>query len=138
MSAEADFWFQRNVAVYVVNLATAIERWDQMTMRLKELDISATRVDGVDLSIGLEKATKAFRSSCGKVSRKCWQEGFVPSDWNFTVAKDTMVRLLERSSGAAAERCASESHADCSSSWKAAGGIWMTMVWAPLVAPQPW
>eukprot|EP00435_Cladocopium_sp_Y103_P030022 s356_g7.t1 len=99
-SAEAHFWFQRNVAVYVLNMPSATERWAQMsrpgsrTLKftepdLIELEIRAKRVDGIDLSLGLDQAKK---------------DGLVPSDWNFTAAKETMVRLLHKSSAAAAQR----------------------------------
>ncbi|CAL1166408.1 unnamed protein product [Cladocopium goreaui] len=88
-SAEAHFWFQRNVAVYVLNMPSATERWAQMSRRLQELEIHAKRLDGIDLSLGLDQAKK---------------DGLVPNDWNFTAAKETMVRLLHKSSAAAAQR----------------------------------
>ncbi|CAJ1412264.1 unnamed protein product [Effrenium voratum] len=86
---EAEFWFDRTVAVYVLNLASASTRWERMSSRLKQLGINATRVDGVDVSEGMEQARK---------------EGLVPFDWNFSSAKQRMVRLLRNSSEEAARR----------------------------------
>ncbi|CAK9039586.1 Hypothetical protein SCF082_LOCUS23171 [Durusdinium trenchii] len=90
-AAEASFWFDRNVAVYVVSLPSAVLRWNRMQQRLQELEINVQRVDGIDLASasGLEAAKK---------------EGLVPFGWNYTAAKETMVRLLQKSSKSAAER----------------------------------
>ncbi|CAE7236555.1 unnamed protein product [Symbiodinium natans] len=88
---EAEFWFQRHVAVYVLNLPTATDRWSRISRRLEELQIHAVRVPGIDLS------------GPGAI-QQAQEEGLVPLQWNFSAAKQNMVRLLQNSSEAAARR----------------------------------
>ena len=42
----------------MVNLPSAVLRWDRMRRRLEDLEIKAVRLDGVDVSEGLEEAKK--------------------------------------------------------------------------------
>jgi hypothetical protein len=58
---EARTWFEKNVAVYVVNLRVNLGRWTMVSSRLEVLGINATRVPGVDMreSDALEKAKQA-------------------------------------------------------------------------------
>eukprot|EP00440_Ansanella_granifera_P023741 gb/GFBE01025785.1/.p1 GENE.gb/GFBE01025785.1/~~gb/GFBE01025785.1/.p1 ORF type:complete len:550 (+),score=85.43 gb/GFBE01025785.1/:1-1650(+) len=42
-------WFNEHVVVYVLNLPQYWQRWAMVSSRLKELDINATRVMGIDM-----------------------------------------------------------------------------------------
>ncbi|CAE7331334.1 mlhB [Symbiodinium microadriaticum] len=88
---EAEFWFHQHVAVYVLNLPTAADRWSRISRRLEELHISADRVPGIDLS------------EPGAI-QQAQEEGLVPRLWNFSAAKQNMVRLLKDSSETTARR----------------------------------
>jgi len=69
-------WFKNNVAVYVLNLPTSVNRWKMIKARMEELQIYATRILGVDMrEDGSLEAAK--RSS------------FVPEEYNFTKAQET-------------------------------------------------
>lgn len=73
---QAREWFKNNVAVYVLSLPTSNHRWEQIEARLRDLDIWATRVPGVDMRLpnAIEDAKKL---------------GFVPKGYNFTLAQET-------------------------------------------------
>ncbi|CAE8591733.1 unnamed protein product, partial [Polarella glacialis] len=88
---EADEWLRRNVAVYVVNLPSAGQRWRRISDRLQELGISATRVPGVDVSEpgALERAQK---------------DGLLPGSWKFRTMEQSLYRLLVNSSAKTATR----------------------------------
>jgi len=88
---EAEFWFHQNVAVYVLNLPTAADRWSRISRKLEDLHISADRVPGIDLS------------EPGAI-QQAQEEGLVPRLWNFSAAKQNMVRLLKNSSETTARR----------------------------------
>lgn len=48
-AAESLKWFQRNVAVFVINMPQEVARWKMISTRLSELSINFTRSEGVDL-----------------------------------------------------------------------------------------
>jgi len=75
-TAAANAWFDRSVAVFVLNLETDLQRWESISARLEALNIEATHVAGVDMrhNASLEDAKAA---------------GWVPSDYNFTAAQET-------------------------------------------------
>lgn len=81
----AQRWFRSNVAVFVLNLPTAVQRWRIISARLAELGIEATRIPGVDVSTpgALEKAK---------------EEGILPAHWDFDQSEKQMLRLLQNSS----------------------------------------
>jgi hypothetical protein len=68
-------WFKNNVAVYVLSLPTAYNRWRMINQRLQDLQIWATRVPGVDMRVP------------GALNAARWA-GFVPEDYNFTLAQN--------------------------------------------------
>jgi len=74
-NAMAREWFKQHVRVYVLNLPADTERWNMISARLRDLDIQATRVFGVDMRVeGTLKSAK--------------QQGWVPLDFNFTYAQE--------------------------------------------------
>lgn len=87
----AQGWFRSNVAVFVLNLPTAVQRWRSISTRLAELGIEATRIPGVDVSSlgALEKAK---------------QEGILPGHWDFDQSEKQMSRLLQNSSATTIRR----------------------------------
>lgn len=70
-NASAKEWFKRNIKVYVLNLPSDRERWQMIAARLMELEIEATRIDGVDMRIP---------GALWTAKRKGW----VKEDFNFT------------------------------------------------------
>lgn len=72
--AEARTWFKNNVAVYVLGLQSAVERWNTAHARLQELDIYGTHIYGVDMrEEGIENFAK--------------KQGWIPEEYNFTHAQ---------------------------------------------------
>jgi len=73
--ATAYHWLKQNVAVYVLSLPSSTERWDMIKKRMDQLQISATRVYGVDMRAdgALEDAKAA---------------GYVPEGFNFTRSQE--------------------------------------------------
>lgn len=67
-------WFNDTVAVYVLNLRNYTQRWEMISRRLRELNIKAERVFGVDMQEPgiLEKAK---------------QQGWVPESFDFDFAQ---------------------------------------------------
>lgn len=77
--AEARTWFRDNVAVYVLGLLSDMERWAEISKRLTELHIWATRVPGVDMR----------KPGAIDVAK---ENGWVPWDFNFTHAQEVAYR----------------------------------------------
>lgn len=84
--AAAHVWLEGNLAIYVVNLPSSVQRWEAMKQRLTQLGIDhlAERIDGVDMRKkgALEKA-KA--------------DGFIPSDFDYDAAWAEGERLVQNS-----------------------------------------
>eukprot|EP00930_Biecheleria_cincta_P081078 TRINITY_DN696_c3_g1_i1.p1 TRINITY_DN696_c3_g1~~TRINITY_DN696_c3_g1_i1.p1 ORF type:complete len:722 (+),score=86.09 TRINITY_DN696_c3_g1_i1:234-2168(+) len=71
----ASQWFKDTVAVYVLNLPKYAERWEMVSRRLKELNIKAERVLGVDMQEpGMIETAK--------------QQGWVPESFDFDSAQN--------------------------------------------------
>lgn len=72
---KATAWVVENVAMYVLNLPTATERWNRMLTRLNSLGLKAERVFGVDMTVPgmFEKAMK---------------EGLIPGDYDVVTAQN--------------------------------------------------
>jgi len=67
-------WFKDNVAVYVLGLRSAEDRWRMIRDRLADLRIWSTRVFGVDM-----RSPNALR--------KAKEDGLIPTEFNFTRAQ---------------------------------------------------
>jgi len=72
-------WFRTHVGVYVLGLFSDVDRWNMISERLRQLQIYATRINGVDMRQpgALEDAKAA---------------GWVPHDFNFTRAQEVAYR----------------------------------------------
>lgn len=69
----AQVWFQANVVVYVLNIDSQADRWQRISGHLDDLQIEATRIQGVDL-----RNAGAFRAA--------QKEGIIDSDFDFARA----------------------------------------------------
>eukprot|EP00927_Polykrikos_kofoidii_P067675 TRINITY_DN63123_c0_g1_i1.p1 TRINITY_DN63123_c0_g1~~TRINITY_DN63123_c0_g1_i1.p1 ORF type:complete len:584 (+),score=69.95 TRINITY_DN63123_c0_g1_i1:187-1752(+) len=49
--SEAATWMMENVAIYVLNLPSSVDRWDRMKTRFTELGLKAERIPAVDLRV---------------------------------------------------------------------------------------
>lgn len=72
----ARVWFRTHVRVYVLNMRTDTKRWEMIAGRLRDLQIEATRVYGVDM-----RQPKTMQTAM--------LAGWVPKAYNFTKAQDT-------------------------------------------------
>jgi len=84
--AEAQRWFRRNAAVYVLSLPTSTARRQMVTKRFKELKLPFDFVDGVDLreSGGFEQAVK---------------EDLIPAEFDLARAQAEALRARNDMSG---------------------------------------
>jgi len=83
---EASRWFRENMAVYIVNMDTSIDRWKTMTDRLARLEIRASRVSGVDMrrSGALDAAVS---------------EGLIPESFRLEVATQEALKAKNNMDG---------------------------------------
>lgn len=72
---QAARWFQENVAVYVLNLNSQQERWQNISSRLDELQILSDRVPGFNMSIQQDLAD-------------AYHEGAIPIQFNVSRAQE--------------------------------------------------
>lgn len=63
-------WARVNLSVYVLNLEQDVEKWKSISGRLKELDITAVRVEGMDM-----------RKPGTLIAAK--HQGYIPREFNF-------------------------------------------------------
>jgi len=77
--AEAADWFQENVRVYVLNLRSQEERWQNVSGRLRELSITSERVPGFNVTDD-EDLAQAYR------------EGAIPEDYSIDRAQEEAKR----------------------------------------------
>merc|ERR1711862_98859 len=78
---EARRWGAENVAVYVINMASAPQKWENMRQRLLSLGVTPTRIPGVDVGRpgGINDAKEA---------------GIIPRTWNYTKAQENVHDVL--------------------------------------------
>jgi len=77
-------WIKQNIAIYVVNLPTSVDRWHKMEYRFSQLGLEAHRIPGVDLRPegALERAQK---------------EDVVPTDYDYDKAMQKAHELFSKS-----------------------------------------
>lgn len=85
---EARDFVRENVDIYVVNLPFATDRWEAMQEKIHALGLDVTRIPGIDLTEGQSALSKAQ------------EEGYVPADWNYEVAKQKILDLMKYTEGA--------------------------------------